>query len=102
MLKLLTFLIFKEIEMKTVLIFYLFSPEFDLEVFGTFLCDPATEVQLIYLAVLIPERSFVVHDEVSFSGEAGTAADAITTLLRLVRAHFPQLDGQKFKICYFQ
>lgn len=42
---------------------YLFSSELNLEVLGRLLCNSTPKVKLIYLAVFIPHRCFIMHHE---------------------------------------
>jgi hypothetical protein len=44
---------------------YLFAAEFDLEVLCGLLCDPSAEVELVHLAVLVPQRRLVVQHKVT-------------------------------------
>lgn len=46
---------------------YLLVEELDLEVLGRLLRDPAAEIELVHLAVLVPHGGLVVHDELQLA-----------------------------------
>lgn len=51
----------------------LFAVKFNLEIFSRFLCDSAAKVQLVHLAVLVPQWRLVVHYKLSATVSLDTA-----------------------------
>ena len=75
---------------------YLFSSELNLEVLSALLGDPASKVQLVDLAVLVPQWGLIVHHKMTLPGEARTAACILATIFWFYCSHLPQLKKEGY------